>query len=178
MAWKSWGPARHSLWHPAGHQIPFLSLSPSFLSTPLTPPPWDLSHLSIPCTLACHHTDASNAAHGGQVLIDAATFTAVKEAMWRLGAVGPAGLDYDALLATKFRAGLGKGGAGGSSSCMGQACLPGLMPGGGFRYAAADDDPYVVGRFGQWLLLFVTLVWSTSIRHGCLALPMTAQQPG
>lgn len=68
------------------------------------------------------------------MLMDAATFTAVKEAMWRLGAVGPAGLDYDALLATKSRATLGKGGVAGGSSCMGEACLPGLMPGGGFRY--------------------------------------------
>jgi hypothetical protein len=99
---------------------------------PVYPPSLFLPQCVFPACI-CHCADVSNAAHGGQVLMDAATFTAVKEAMWRLGAVGPAGLDYDALLATKSRAGLGKGGAGGGSSCMGEACLPGLMPGGGFR---------------------------------------------
>ena len=40
----------------------------------------------------------------------------------------------DALLATKSKALLGTGSAGDGSRCMGEACLPRLMPGGGFRY--------------------------------------------
>lgn len=88
--------------------------------------------LSPPVPVLC--ADVSGAAHGGQVLMDAATFTAVKEALWRLGAVGPAGLDYDALLATKSA----RHSMGGTSSsiCVGDGCLPGLMPAGGFRWGS------------------------------------------
>ena len=39
----------------------------------------------------------STAAAGGQVLLDAATFAAVKGEAWRLGAVLANGLDYDLL---------------------------------------------------------------------------------
>jgi hypothetical protein len=59
--------------------------------------------------------------------MDELTFAAVKEAMWRLGAVGPNGLDYDALLATKqsARHSMSGSSSGGGSSCMGDGCLPG-----------------------------------------------------
>lgn len=65
--------------------------------------------------------------------MDELTFSAVKEAMWRLGAVGPNGLDYDALLATKSARHSMSGSNGGGSSCMGDGCLPSLTPGGSLR---------------------------------------------
>jgi hypothetical protein len=57
------------------------------------------------CTLLClagvsHFTDVSNAANGGQVLMDEPTFAAVKEGMRRLGLITADGLDYDKLYAS------------------------------------------------------------------------------
>lgn len=75
--------------------------------------------------------DVTNAAHGGQVLLDEHTFVAVKETMWRLGAVGPNGLDYDALLATKSARHSMSSSS--SSGCFGDGCLPSLGPGGSLR---------------------------------------------
>lgn len=83
------------------------------------------------CPVNCP-ADVSGAAHGGQVLMDEPTFTAVKEALWRLGAVGPNGLDYDALLATKS-ARHSMSGSSGNGSCKGDGCLPSLGPGGSLR---------------------------------------------
>lgn len=45
-------------------------------------------------------TDVSNAANGGQILMDEPTFTAVKESIHRLGLVTASGLDYRRLYAT------------------------------------------------------------------------------
>jgi hypothetical protein len=44
--------------------------------------------------------DVSNAANGGQVLLDEPTFAAVKEGMRRLGLITADGLDYDKLYAS------------------------------------------------------------------------------
>jgi hypothetical protein len=75
---------------------------------------------------------------GGQVLLDEATFDAVKDAMWRLGAVGPGGMDWDELLASKS-AQHSHGMRPSSSSGSGGAadledhCLSRLMSGTSFR---------------------------------------------
>lgn len=53
-----------------------------------------LAHLSTTCPV---FADVSNAANGGQVLMDEPTFTAVKEELWRLGLVTSTGLNYDML---------------------------------------------------------------------------------
>lgn len=41
--------------------------------------------------------DVSNAAVGGEVLLDEPTFLQIKEDLWRLGLISGAGLDYDLL---------------------------------------------------------------------------------
>lgn len=76
--------------------------------------------------------DVSTAAHGGQVLLDEPTFLGVKEAMWRLGAVGPDGLNYDALMATKS-AGQGGSGSRRAERSAGSGCLHGFVSGTGLR---------------------------------------------
>lgn len=101
---------------------------------PIFPPSPSLLCPAFPCTCI----DVSDAAHGGQVLLDEHTFLAVKEAMWRLGAVGPNGLNYDALNATKSaRHGtahtVGWGGAVGL--CGDDGCLPRLGSATGSRWA-------------------------------------------
>jgi hypothetical protein len=78
----------------------------------------------------------STAAAGGQILLDAATFAAVKGEAWRLGAVLAHGLDYDLLR---------KGFTSSSSSSSSR--------GGGGR--GGDDDGEGWKRSpGKWLMRF------------------------
>lgn len=70
------------------------------------------------------------------MLLDEPTFLAVKEAMWRLGAVGPNGLNYDALNATKSaRHGTAhtSGWGGAAGLCGDEGCLPRLGSATGSR---------------------------------------------
>jgi hypothetical protein len=59
-------------------------------------------------------TDVSTAAAGGQVLLDSATFAAVKESMRRLGLITAAGLDYEQLYAASSSKGRGRRACNGS----------------------------------------------------------------
>lgn len=129
--------------------------------------PFYCCHANACCFL---RTEVSNAAQGGQVLLCEATFTAVKEALWRLGAVRANGLDYDLLLASKSaqhgpaRLRRSSSGAGGD----GCGCL-GMLPGGNPRWVGWSVCCWRGAAWGGWWPATFCVELAVLLSLGCVS---------
>lgn len=89
------------------------------------------------------------------MLLDAATFSCIKEALWRLGAVGPDGLDEDALLASKSAKRVSSSSSRGG--CVeGDGCLPRIMSAGSLRWVWGLKVLLFEGRCGG----IINIIWA------------------